>query len=268
MAKRIDFQLNPLSTGFKAKILSPKPIFREIPIDLLKFDPDQPRKSFNEETLGQLAESIREVGVLSPILVRELDDGSYLVVSGERRVRGATLAGLKTIPAVVTEKANEPADKMVVQIIENLQRENLKPLERATAFAVLRDEYKLSVREIARKTGVSKSQVQRSLQLLELPQEFKKLLEQGVSESKVLELAKLKAPQAHLASKPREYIRDIRLLASISTEVTKLAQELFGNLATVRKAKKKYEIAIRFPSEDDLLKFLKKCKVLKINISG
>jgi ParB family chromosome partitioning protein len=150
----------------------------EIPIDRLRPNPEQPRRSFDEAGLGELAESIRRHGVLQPLLVSEDAEGGYLVIAGERRWRAARAAGLPTVPAVIRERL-EARDELALALVENLQRRDLSPLEEARAFEHLRSEHGLSQSEIAEQIGRDRSTVANALRLLKLPEEIQELVESG-----------------------------------------------------------------------------------------
>lgn len=192
MAKKsVRFNLNPLLSGpsLEARTKAGSP-YRELGIEDIDVDPDQPRKEFKNEELTELSASIKEHGVLCPILVRVTAGGSYRLIAGERRLRAAKLAGLTTIP-VVLDVAEGEQGVLAKQLVENLQRSALTPLERALAFGRLRDHEKLSVRDLAAKLGVSKSLAQRTLDILNLPDDLKAALRDGKPESKVLLLAEV-----------------------------------------------------------------------------
>lgn len=167
--------------------------FREVPVDQIDRDPNQPRTLFDEAQLDELTQSIRRYGVLSPLLLRPSKiAGRYLVVAGERRLRAATQAGLRSVPAIIDRNLEGDKEKtLAIQLVENLQRADLVPLERAQAMGILRDSFGLSIRDIAERLGVSKSLVHRSLELLNLPPDLIVALQQGASESKILLLAKI-----------------------------------------------------------------------------
>ncbi len=191
--KKVDLKENPLFQGptLEARRLSGSP-YRELSIDNVDVDPEQPRRTFNEEALTQLSLSIKEHGVMSPIMVRLIEGGVYRIIAGERRYRASKMLGLKTIPAIVISSDVEKSDILSKQLVENLQRENLNPLERALAIGELKEGFKLSVREIASKVSLSKTSVQRSLEILSLPKDLQEALVNGASESKVLVLSKIK----------------------------------------------------------------------------
>jgi ParB family transcriptional regulator, chromosome partitioning protein len=137
----------------------------------------QPRKRFDEEALEELAESIRTHGVLEPILVRKKQGGGYEIIAGERRWRAAQKAGLFEVPIFVRELSDESAFEAA--LVENLQREDLNPIETARAFKRLRDEFDLSPESIAAKIGKSRSSVANSMRLLDLPEAVLDLVEDG-----------------------------------------------------------------------------------------
>jgi ParB family chromosome partitioning protein len=188
--------------------------YREIPLSAIEADPNQPRRSFDQEKLQELADSIRLYGVLSPILVRASKlPGRYTVISGERRFRAANLAGLASIPAVVNQ-GDEALDRtLAIQLVENLQRDDLTPLERAHAIGALRDAHNLSIRDIAEKLSISKSAVQRSLEILQLPDDLLNALREGAAESKVLLLAKIDDPTLRAT-----YLKDLDVLTRSELE--------------------------------------------------
>jgi len=183
--------------------------YRELRIDTIDRDPNQPRVHFDEEKLKELSASIKTYGVLSPILVAPSTiAGRFKLVSGERRLRASQLAGLTSIPAVIDKDADGNGDRtLAVQLVENIQRDDLTPLERAHAIGALKETFNLSIRDIADKLGVSKGMVQRSLEILELPDDLMNALREGASESKVLLLAKI--PDAEVRA---SYLRDIDTL--------------------------------------------------------
>ncbi len=194
MSKRsFSFANNPLMAGPALDERSRGGVpYREIPLSAIEPDPNQPRRSFDAEKLQELSDSIKLYGIISPILVRAGKlPGRYTIVSGERRYRAATLAGLASIPAIVSQSEQEEGRTLAVQLVENLQRDDLSPLERAQAIGALRDAHNLSIRDIAEKLSISKSAVQRSLEILQLPDDLLNALREGAAESKVLLLAKI-----------------------------------------------------------------------------
>ncbi|HEX6456476.1 MAG TPA: ParB/RepB/Spo0J family partition protein [Solirubrobacterales bacterium] len=150
---------------------------RELPVSLIKPNPSQPRTNFDEEALAALAASIETSGVVQPLLVRPLPDGSYELVAGERRWRAARQAGLEKVPAVVRDQAE--AERLQAALIENMVREDLNPVEEARACSALVEDLGLTKEELARRVGRSRPAVSNLIRLLELPDEALELLESG-----------------------------------------------------------------------------------------
>lgn len=142
----------------------------KLKISLVDPKRDQPRKYFDKEALEQLAESIAENGLLQPILVREYGEGRYQIIAGERRFRASKLAGLTEIPAIVLERDDKNAAQ--IALIENIQREDLNPLEEAMAYKSLAEEYHMTQEELSQQVGKSRSAIANTLRLLELPDEI------------------------------------------------------------------------------------------------
>lgn len=139
---------------------------------------DQPRKKFNDESLSELADSISQHGILQPLLVRPLSGGTYQLVAGERRWRASRIAGLKEVPVVIKELTDEEAS--VIAMIENLQREDLNPIEEADGIKYLMTKYGLTQEEVSEKVGKSRSAVANSLRLLKLPESITEYVRDGI----------------------------------------------------------------------------------------
>lgn len=147
---------------------------RDLPIELIRANPDQPRRHFDESALISLADSLHDRGILQPILVRPQPDGTYEIVAGERRWRAAALAGFDTMPALV--RAHDDADSIELALVENMAREDLNPIEEARACALLIDDLGLSREALARRIGRSRAAVSNLMRLLDLPDEALDLL--------------------------------------------------------------------------------------------
>jgi len=148
---------------------------RDLPVGLIKPNPNQPRTNFDPAALAALAASIESSGVVQPLLVRPLPDGSYELVAGERRWRAAQEAGLEKVPAVIRDQ--EEAERLQAALIENMVREDLNPVEEAKACAALVEDLGLTKEELARRVGRSRPAVSNLIRLLELPDDTLELLE-------------------------------------------------------------------------------------------
>jgi ParB family transcriptional regulator, chromosome partitioning protein len=148
-----------------------------LPLDRIRPNPDQPRKRFSQDALDELASSIREKGVIQPIVVESQKDGSYQIVAGERRYRAAGLAGLTDVPVLI--RTFTQSEKLEIALIENLQREDLNPIEEAQAFAGLIKEHGWTQEELAKRLGMSRTAIANSLRLLKLPEDISELVEEG-----------------------------------------------------------------------------------------
>ena len=146
-------------------------------IDEIEPNRDQPRKNFDETALAELADSIREHGVLQPLLVRPMADGSYRLIAGERRYRAARMAGLRDVPVTIREMTDE--EESIFALIENLQREDLNAIEEAEGLKRLIDTFGLTQEQAAARVGKSRTAVTNSLRLLNLPPEIAELVRDG-----------------------------------------------------------------------------------------
>jgi ParB family chromosome partitioning protein len=146
----------------------------EVPVNAVAPNPKQPRTRFDDETIAALAASIREVGILQPLVVRKAGDGRYELIAGERRLRAAKAAGMASVPIVLRE--SEDADLLREALIENIHREDLNPIEQAEAFKALLGELGLKQEELADRVGVSRSHIANTIRLLALPLDVQQLL--------------------------------------------------------------------------------------------
>ena len=149
----------------------------EVDIDLVKPNPNQPRKHFDEDALNELADSIKKHGLIMPIVVNNMIGGQYMIIAGERRYRAAKIAGKKQIPVVIRSYTDREIKE--ISLIENLQREDLNPIEAANAMKQLMDEYKLTQEELAERIGKSRPAVTNTLRLLSLSREVIELVASG-----------------------------------------------------------------------------------------
>ena len=147
----------------------------ELPVDSIHPNPRQPRKRFDSDAQNGLAESVRAQGVVQPVLVRSRAAGGWELIAGERRWRAAREAGMKTVPAVIRDA--DDRDTLLLGLVENIAREDLSPVEAARAFAVLLDEFGLSLGDVAEKVGKSKPAVSNTVRLLELPDDVLAMIE-------------------------------------------------------------------------------------------
>lgn len=150
---------------------------RELPLDLIRRGRFQPRRDMDQEALQELAESISRQGVMQPVVVRPLVEGEYELIAGERRWRAAQMAGLERIPALIREVPDDAA--MALGLIENIQRENLNPIEEAGALHRLQEEFGLTQQQVAEAVGKSRTTITNLLRLMGLSQEVRVMLEHG-----------------------------------------------------------------------------------------
>ncbi len=171
------------------------------PIDRIRPNPHQPRRSMGEEALASLARSIREKGVLQPLVVCE-EDGGYTIIAGERRWRAAREVGLKTVPVVIKDVS--PGEVIELALIENIQREDLNPIEEALAYRRLLDEHGLTHAEVAKRVGRDRSSITNFLRLLQLPEPIQQdVLDGRLTMGHARTLLMLDTPEAIIALRDR-----------------------------------------------------------------
>lgn len=272
--ERIDF--DNFEQGIVEKT-SPSDIV-EINIDEIRSNPYQPRKVFDEEALKELADSILEHGVVQPIIVKKSIKG-YELIAGERRTKASKLAGLKTIPAIIRDFNDQ--DMMEIALIENIQRENLNPIEEANAFDNIIKSTNMTQDEIAKKFGKSRSYITNILGLIKLPEETKKLVETGkLSMSHARSLSKLedmdeinklayKIVNDNLNVRDIESIaRDINLPKKNKTTVVNnyaIYENIMRDKIGTKVKINNHKIEIPFDSEKDLERIL---EIINIEIEG
>ena len=148
-----------------------------LPVGQIAANPRQPRRKVDAESLGALAESVRAQGLIQPVVVRPLGEGSYELIAGERRWRAARAAGLATVPALIRE--TDDRESLILALVENVAREDLTPIEEARAYALLQDEFALTLGDLSERVGRSKPSVSNRLRLLELSDDVLDLVERG-----------------------------------------------------------------------------------------
>ncbi len=246
-----------------------------IPVTSIKPGTNQPRQNFSTPEMDDLASSIKEHGILQPLIVTEREDGGYELIAGERRWRAAQMVGLATVPVLIKKLANR--QKLEVALIENIQRENLTPIEEAFAYQRLMDEFSLTQQEVAEKVGKSRPAVANFIRLLSLPEEVKSALtEKRINMSQARALLSLddKAKQLDMLSSMlgqritvRELERNIGQSRVLGTKkshrdpnVAYLEDELraaLGTKVTMTKKGERGTIVIDFYSQEELTRLIK-----------
>ncbi|MDE6726572.1 MAG: ParB/RepB/Spo0J family partition protein [Oscillospiraceae bacterium] len=236
---------------------------------------DQPRKHFDKEALQQLADSIGEHGVIQPLIVRSMPDGSYRIVAGERRWRAAKMAGLSEIPVVIRDDLTDE-EAMQIAMIENLQRENLNPIEEALGYKELLDKYSITQDKLAKALGKARSSITNSLGLLTMPNAVQELLRNGslsVGHCKALKKIKDEAVMIELAHKTAEGELSVRQVEAIArregknaeveskrikqkltyyTEVEVSLCEILGTKVKINEGKSGNVLQIKFKDKEEL----------------
>ncbi len=151
--------------------------YQELPLSQISENPNQPRTTFDDDALADLASSIKSAGLVQPVVVRRAGAGRYELIAGERRWRAARMAGLETIPAIIRDAGD--AESLEMALIENLSREDLNPIDTARAYANLQEDFGITQEQLAAKLGRSRSAVANTMRLLDLPDEVQSLIEQG-----------------------------------------------------------------------------------------
>jgi ParB family chromosome partitioning protein len=250
---------------------------REIRVDDIEPNPEQPRTTFDDVTLGELAASIRAHGLLQPVVVRELGTGRYRLVVGERRWRAARIAGLDRVPAVVRE--SDDAGSIVLALVENLQREDLNPIDEAHGYEALMEVGGVSQVDVAERVGKDRSTVANALRLLDLPPDVQGMLRAGrLSAGHGRALLSLATPEdrrrvAERAATLGLSVREVEALARGAVRRKKAArprrsddpfvreweerlQRIFGTLVRIERMGKEGSIRIEYYSDEDLERVL------------
>lgn len=238
---------------------------------------NQPRKSFDNEALRQLADSIREHGVIQPLIVQSMSNGNYRIIAGERRWRAAKMAGLTDIPAVIRDDLSEE-QAMQIAMIENLQRENLNPIEEALGYKELIDKFSMTQEKLAAALGKARSSIANSLGLLTMPNAVQELLKKGLlkaghckalkkisDEALMIELAN-RAAREEISVRQIEEIakrekkqseeqssdKKIKPRVSYYTEVEASLTELLGSKVRISEGKRGNVLQIEFKEKEQL----------------
>lgn len=254
----------------------------ELNINELEPNRGQPRKEFSEEAMRELADSIAQHGVLQPLLVRPLLSGGYQIVAGERRWRASRMAGLATVPALIRELTD--SEVMQIALIENLQREDLKPLEEAQGYQALMEEFGFTQDEISKSVGKSRPAVTNALRLLNLPEAVRGMLARGdLSAGHARTLLSFKDEAAMLAAAKRVVaeglsVRELEKMAKKANaekpeairstrriryydEAELALRDTLNRVVHVGGTKKKGVLSIEFYGEDDLKNLLDELKL-------
>ncbi|MBI5741374.1 MAG: ParB/RepB/Spo0J family partition protein [Nitrospirae bacterium] len=251
----------------------------ELNINAIAPNEYQPRRTFNDAALNELVASIKEKGIIQPVIVRKAYDGSFHLIAGERRWRAAKLAGLASIPAIVKDAA--PEDALELALIENIQREDLNPLETAEAFQRLINDFKLTHDDISKKVGKDRATVTNYLRILRLPFEIRKWLADGslsIGHGKALLQVEQERAQIEIAGKVIKHGLSVRetealckkgstskispkLLKPKDPQIASLEEKMMHNLGTkvrlLHKSNKKGgKIEIEYYSLDELDRLL------------
>lgn len=223
---------------------APRPTLRMVPLDELSPNPEQPRETFERDALDTLADSIREHGVLTPLVARR-EEGRYVLIAGERRLRAAGLAGLAEVPVVVRE-AERPQEQLELALVENLQRADLDPVEAARGYQRLVDEHSYTQEQVATRVGRKRATIANALRLLRLPGFALDALREGrISAGHARALLPLEDPERLAAALQR--VQDEEL--SVRATERMVSRLLDGTAARQREERKHREQGVRHTSQ-------------------
>ncbi len=264
-----------ISDSTVSEITSKTGYIPNLPTNVIVPNPYQPRVEVNPDKLVELADSIREHGVIEPLLVTKKSDNIYELIAGERRWRAAQLAGLKYVPVVIKEAT--PQDMLELAVIENLQREDLNALEEAMAFEQLYTAFKMTHEQISKRVGISRPAVANKIRLLALPDEIKKgLVEEKISEGHARALLSLKTKDGMIATYKlilkdhlsvravEELVRRLnkgqmkdkkptnRIMDNRTVEIEKNLKSKFGDNVAFFRSQRGGKITIPFKTEEEL----------------
>ncbi|MFQ6777848.1 MAG: ParB/RepB/Spo0J family partition protein [Alphaproteobacteria bacterium] len=227
-------------------------VVKQIPLIQIGANPDQPRKEFNEEQLNDLAASIREKGVLQPILLRTVQNKPYLyeIVAGERRFRASKIAGLTEIPALI--KNLDDKNTMEIALIENVQRENLNPIEEANAYKNLVDSCQYNLDDVSKLIGKSVSYIRNSMRLIELPDSVKNMVAEGVisaSHARTIAVAKNPEKLAHEIIEQKLSVADVATRVKNTKKSGKCREKASTNIdeTTIKKIESNISKSLKVP---------------------
>jgi ParB family chromosome partitioning protein len=229
--------------------VSPNESLHQIPVELIRPNPRQPRTALDELGLGQLADSIKVHGLLQPLLVRALSGGTYELIAGERRWRAARLAGLERVPALV--RSSQDSERLELALIENMAREDLNSVDAARACAALVDELGLTKEEVGKRVGRGRVAISNLIRLLELPDEVLAMLEANeLTEGHGRALLQAPGPQAQRAL--ARTVREKRLSVREAERLARSAHERGGSVARGQASPRADIEAARREAEDEL----------------
>ena len=235
-----------------------------IDVNDIDVNPNQPRKNFDEESLQELATSIKQYGVVQPILVRKMADNRYMIVAGERRYRASRMANISTIPAIVREYSDTQVKE--IALLENIQRQDLNPIETAKAMKELMDDYNWTQEELADKIGKSRSNIANTLRLLNLSSGVLQLVESGKLSSGharalvVIDDEDIQLKLANLAVEEKITVRDME-------QAVKELQEPYNETEYVKSKKKNVTTSMSIEMKDLIEKMQRKFAT-KVSVKG
>lgn len=250
-----------------------------ISINKIKSDKDQPRKSFDSEKIAELTESIKTHGIIQPLILRKIDNNQYIIVAGERRWRAAKIAGLKEVPAIIMDLTE--SEILEISLIENIQRQDLNPIEEAIAYKKLIDDFKMTHEELSKRIGKSRTSITNTMRLINLDDRVQQYIIEGViSEGHGRALLGIKdfEIQYELAQQVIDEKLSVRELEKIIRriiepnnrnsssskqelnpyykEIKNQLQNYFGTKVNISNKNNKGKIEIEYYSEDDLQRIL------------
>lgn len=253
-----------------------------LPIQSIKSNPMQPREEFNPTSLNELAESIKAQGVLQPVLVTRDSEGVYILIAGERRWRASKIAGLDEIPAIIINRKLSQQELLFIALVENLQRENLDPIEEAEAYQSLSHRFELTQEEISERVGKSRSAVANAIRLLRLPKPIISMLKEKkitAGHARVLLEERDESRQLRLAKLASDRGLSVERLGIIVLSKDKLKKRakgfkdpdtealedeismLLGTRVEIIRKKRGGKLVIEFLSDEELFDYVKKLTV-------